>query len=112
MTTPQAGTGLRRIRDLVGADAAGRLPDRQLLERFTTGQEEEAFAALVKRHGPLVFGVCRRVLHNWHDAEDVFQATFLTLARKAPSIAAESVAGWLHRVAYRAALQARARGSA
>jgi RNA polymerase sigma factor (sigma-70 family) len=85
------------------------LSDRQLLERFTTGQDAEAFTLLVRRHGPLVWGVCRWVLHNWHNAEDAFQATFVVLARKAGSIRnQETVGGWLYRVAYRTAMKARA----
>ena len=63
------------------------LTDAQLLERFINHQEEAAVEALVRRHGPMVWAVCRRVLRNHHDAEDAFQATFLVLLRKANSIA-------------------------
>jgi RNA polymerase sigma factor (sigma-70 family) len=82
--------------------------DAILLERFVSLREEAAFVALVERHGPLVQHVCRRVLHNEHDVEDVFQATFLVLARRAGRIAwSESVGGWLGAVAHRLALGAR-----
>src|SRR5882762_8057034 len=97
---------------LIHAQFAADLTDGQLLERFVDGHDPEAFAALVRRHGRTVLGVCRRVLINAHDAEDAFQATFLVLVRKARSIAKrEAVGSWLYGVAYRAALRARA-GSA
>src|SRR5262249_41584269 len=87
---------------------AGNSTDRELLERFAATGEEVAFAALVQRHGPAVLGVCRRVLGNEADAEDVFQATFLILARKAGVVPwQESVRHWLRDVARRLALQAR-----
>lgn len=88
----------------------GGLSDRELLALFVMHRDGDAFAALLNRHGPMVMGVCRRILLNRHDAEDAFQATFLIFARKADSVhAQQSIAGWLYRVAYRTALQARAR---
>jgi RNA polymerase sigma factor (sigma-70 family) len=83
--------------------------DGGLLRRFALGRDEGAFTELVARHGPLVLGLCRRLLREPHDAEDVFQATFLVLARKAGSIRKpESLSCWLHGVAYRLARKARA----
>ena len=80
----------------------------QLLTRFVQSRDQQAFEALLRLYGPLVYGVCRRVLGNHHDAEEVFQSTFLILARKADSIhQREGLATWLHRVAYHAALRAR-----
>jgi RNA polymerase sigma factor (sigma-70 family) len=96
------GSGTRAA---IPADAT----DKLLLERFTRQQDEAAFAALVRRHGPMVLGVCQRILHDPHDAEDAFQATFLVLVRKTGSLARpELLANWLYGVAYRTALNARA----
>src|SRR5438093_3493944 len=97
--------GLRRVALL--SDGAGLL-DAELLERYVRQREEVAFEALVRRHGPMVLGVCRRVLHNDHDAEDAFQATFMVLVRKAGSIVPRELVGnWLYGAASRTALKAR-----
>jgi multidrug efflux system membrane fusion protein len=86
---------------------AGGASDGQLLHRFAANRDEAAFELLLWRHAPVVFGVCRSVLHDLHDAEDAFQATFLALARHAHRIAKrEAVASWLHKVAHRTALTA------
>ncbi|MBV9125146.1 MAG: sigma-70 family RNA polymerase sigma factor, partial [Planctomycetes bacterium] len=96
---------LRRV--ALGPNALG-LTDSQLLESFLRQGDEGAFEALVRRHGPMVFEVCRRVIGHRHDAEDAFQATFLVLARKAASIRRREVLpSWLYEVAYRIALDAR-----
>jgi RNA polymerase sigma factor (sigma-70 family) len=85
------------------------LTDGQLLGAFIEHQDEAAFEVLLHRHGPMVLGVCRRILRNYHDAEDAFQATFLILLRKAATLTSrEAVASWLYGVAYRTALKARA----
>jgi RNA polymerase sigma factor (sigma-70 family) len=84
------------------------LSDGQLLERYIRSREESAFAALVRRHGPMVWGVCRRVLRSREDAEDAFQATFLVLVRKASVVPKELVVNWLYGVAHRTAMKARA----
>ncbi|HEY7315774.1 MAG TPA: sigma-70 family RNA polymerase sigma factor [Gemmataceae bacterium] len=99
---------LRHLHHLLGGGGAP-VDDGRLLERFVARRDEEAFAELVARHGPLVYGVCRRVLRDAHDAEDVFQAAFLVLARKAAAIRKpESLPSFLHGVAYRLAIKARA----
>jgi RNA polymerase sigma factor (sigma-70 family) len=98
----------KHLRNLSAEARADSLPDRELVERFVLQGEEEAFAALVRRHGPMVLRVCQRVLHDTHDAEDAFQAVFLVLSRKAASLRrADSVGCWLHGVASRLALKAR-----
>jgi RNA polymerase sigma factor (sigma-70 family) len=88
-------------------DAAGRL-DGDLVKRYVTRHDEAAFETLVRRHGPMVLGVCRRVLRNQHDAEDAFQATFLVLVRKAATLRSPAMIGnWLFGVAHRTAWHAR-----
>jgi RNA polymerase sigma factor (sigma-70 family) len=100
------------IRRLSVAHLVAAVPDDELVERFAVHREEAAFAALVRRHGPLVLGVCRRVLTDAHAAEDCFQATFLVLARKAGSLKGPQALGpWLYGVATRTALKARARAA-
>jgi RNA polymerase sigma factor (sigma-70 family) len=97
----------QRLRRTVLLQEGADLTDGQLLGCFIKHRDDAAFAVLVRRHGPMVWGVCRRLL-NQHDAEDAFQATFLVLVRKAASIVPkEKVANWLYGVAHRAALQAR-----
>jgi RNA polymerase sigma factor (sigma-70 family) len=82
--------------------------DAQLLKRYLRHQDEQAFEALVRRHGPMVLSVCRRILGNQHDAEDAFQAVFLVLVRKAGAIRPRRLVGnWLYGVAVRTALEAR-----
>ncbi len=108
-----ATKGLRRtIERLRHSLIPPDLTDEQLLQRFLGERSEAAFAGLVRRHGPMVLGVCRRVLGNLHDSEDVFQAVFLVLAQKARSVVSrESISSWLYKVAYRIALKLRARNS-
>jgi RNA polymerase sigma factor (sigma-70 family) len=92
------------------ASPAQELTDRELLDRFHRLRDQSAFERLVRRHGPMVLGVCRRVLAHAHDAEDAFQATFMVLVRKAGSIRdPELLANYLFGVAYRVARKTRAR---
>ena len=101
---------LAHLRRVAGPGGDGTLGDAQLLERFVTRRDEAAFEVLVWRHGGMVLDLCGRLLRHPQDAEDVFQATFLALARKAASIGKrESLASWLYKVAYRVAVRARSR---
>src|SRR5438445_7322609 len=95
---------LQHVRRLAATAAS----DEQLLADFLAHRGDEAFAALIGRHGPMVLNVCRRILHDAHAAEDVFQATFLVLAGRAAALhRPAALAGFLHRVAYRLAIRAR-----
>src|ERR1700676_4375288 len=98
---------IHQLRQLALVKDAVSRREGQLLECFVSRREEAALEALVLRHGPMVWGVCRRLL-NHHDAEDAFQATFLVLVRKAASIVPrEMVGNWLYGVAHQAALNAK-----
>jgi len=110
MAHGQLKSVLQHIRQLAGNRGVPDTPDAELLDRFARHREEAAFATLLRRHGPLVLGICRRVLNDAHEAEDAFQATFLILARKAAVIRKpELLNNWLYGVAYRVARRARLR---
>ncbi|WP_406698916.1 sigma-70 family RNA polymerase sigma factor [Singulisphaera sp. Ch08] len=117
MATGRTGSVLRQLRVLFAAGTTAGLTDSELLERFSANRAksaeaalaaETAFSILMDRHGAMVWGVCRRVLSDRHEAEDAFQATFLVLVRKAESVRVdESLGRWLYGVAHRVALRAR-----
>jgi RNA polymerase sigma factor (sigma-70 family) len=110
MSSSAIGILLRNLSGWAKGSDLAESSDAQLLERFLTHNEEAAFADLLRRHGPMVLSVCRRALTNEQDREDVFQATFLLLARKAASIRKrQSVGSWLHGVAHRLAAKCRAK---
>ncbi len=112
MATAQMSRFLRRLTRGMAAETLGELTDRQLLERLLGAQDEAVFEALVRRHGPMVYRVCWRVLQQAEDTEDAFQATFLLLARKLQAVRKrDSLASWLHGVAHRVALDAKARAA-
>ncbi len=107
MASGTMGAAVRELRDLFRGGSSVGLTDGQLLARYAASKDGHAFAALVARHGPMVLATCRAVLRHGHDVEDAFQATFLILARKAPSVrVGDALGGWLHRVACRVAVQA------
>jgi RNA polymerase sigma factor (sigma-70 family) len=100
---------VRDLQTLFVVGSLGGLSDGQLLGRFLERREGAVFEVIVDRHGPMVWGVCRRVLRDHHDAEDAFQATFLVLARKASSVLPrERLGNWLYGVAFQTAMNARA----
>jgi RNA polymerase sigma factor (sigma-70 family) len=108
MAAAQLNNVLRHVRCVLQRREGAGTPDADLLKRYAGRGDEAAFEALLRKHGPMVLGVCRRVLHNPHDAEDAFQATFLVLVRKASSLRSPGRLGnWLYGVAYRTALHAR-----
>src|SRR6516165_5650076 len=112
MADAQLSRVLRHLHRWRDAQALAEAADAQLLDHFAARHDEAAFAVLVRRHGPMVLSVARRVLPCEQDAEDVFQATFLLLARKAASIRkAASVGSWLHGVARRLAVRVKAQGA-
>src|SRR3982751_6542522 len=113
MARGSTGAAVQDLGTLMRSGAVGSLGDPALLDRFlaTRGEEaEDAFAAVVQRHGPMVMGVCRRILGDPDDADDAFQATFLVLARKALEIAhRELLANWLYGVAVRTSRELKVR---
>src|SRR3954468_2871914 len=99
---------IRRLARKMAAETMGDRTDRQLVEHFLAERNEAFFEVLIRRHGPMVYRVCWRVLQQAEDAEDAFQATFLLLAQKLVTLRKkESLASWLHGVAHRVALDAR-----
>lgn len=111
MANGQIGLVIRHLRSFLGAQDSRASTDGELLKRFADSDDQQAFAALVERYAPLVFGVCRRTLQDEHAAEDAFQATFLVLYKKAHSLDGRgSIANWLYTVAYHLALKAKIRG--
>jgi RNA polymerase sigma factor (sigma-70 family) len=108
MAGDQPGRLTRYLRDLAAATETRDASDHELVEQFVARRDDAALTALVRRHGPMVCSLCRRVLRNEQDAEDAFQAAFLVFARKAHTLRAQgSVGNWLYGVAYRTALKAR-----
>src|SRR5829696_6385598 len=99
---------IRKVFDRV-RDSANH-GDGELLSRYRQQRDQDAFGSLVRRHGPMVLGVCQRVLRDSHAADDAFQATFLVLAKKADAVRPpDRLAPWLYGVAYRTAMKARGR---
>src|ERR1700722_16017518 len=99
---------IRHLRRAVAVREQAGITDGELLNRFVSIRDDAAFEALVRRHGPMVLGVCRRILRDSHEADDAFQATFLVLVRKAASVVPrEMVGNFLYGVAHQTAVRAR-----
>src|SRR5262249_38225787 len=108
MTSSAGGDVVHHLRRAALLRDGAGLTDGELLEAFVSRRDGASFEALVRRHGPMVLGVCGRVLRDPHDAEDAFQATFLVPVRRAATVVPrERVGNWLYGVAYRTALEAR-----
>jgi RNA polymerase sigma factor (sigma-70 family) len=108
MASFDRGIVFRQIDRLYREGTLAGLGDSQLLERYLTRRDEAAFEALVTLHGPMVLGLCRRILHDPRDVEDAFQATFLVLVRKASALRHRGLlSNWLYGVAFRVATRAR-----
>ncbi len=111
MASMRKGPGLRQLQRLFDQGSVVGISDGQLMERFAIARDEGAFEALVDRLGPMVLGVCRRILSDPHEVDDAFQATFLILVRKARALRdGDRVGAWLHGVATKVALRARGKG--
>src|SRR5215470_16413516 len=112
MATAKLSNFLRRLTRGMVAETLADQSDRELVERFLAGQDEAVFEAIVRRHGTMVYRVCWRVLQHAEDTEDSFQATFLVLAQKLRTVRKHaSLASWLHGVAHRVALKAKAQAA-
>src|SRR6266545_3445879 len=113
MATAKPNHFLRGLTRGMAAETMRDQSDRELVERFLARQDEAVFEVLVRRHGPMVYRVCWRVLHHSQDSEDAFQAAFLILAQKLRTLRnRDSLASWLHGVARRVALKAQAQAAA
>ncbi len=109
MAKPILSDFLRRLARGMAAETLNEHSDRKLVQKALDERDEASLQAIVNRHGPMVYRVCWRVLQHSQDAEDAFQATFLILAQELRTVRKQaSLASWLHGVAHRVALKARA----